>query len=73
MSAKAFAVVLAVGGGGISGCFMKLSSLDIYDTRLIGSRMRGKHVGGCTDTVKLYRKGELASMLSGLDININNS
>ncbi|AQK51521.1 grx_S12-glutaredoxin subgroup I [Zea mays] len=33
----------------------------------------GKHVGGCTDTVKLYRKGELASMLSGLDININNS
>jgi len=25
------------------------------------------------DTVKLYRKGELASMLSGLDIDINNS
>ncbi|NP_001355872.1 Grx_S12 - glutaredoxin subgroup I [Zea mays] len=33
----------------------------------------GKHVGGCTDTVKLYRKGELASMLSDLDINIDNS
>jgi hypothetical protein len=25
------------------------------------------------DTVKLYRKGELASMLSDLDINIDNS
>jgi len=33
----------------------------------------GKHVGGCTDTVKLHRKGELASMLSDLDIDINNS
>ncbi|CAO2186518.1 unnamed protein product [Urochloa humidicola] len=33
----------------------------------------GKHVGGCTDTVKLHRKGELASMLSQLDINISNS
>ncbi|CAM0148556.1 unnamed protein product [Urochloa decumbens] len=33
----------------------------------------GKHIGGCTDTVKLHRKGELASMLSELDININNS
>ncbi|TKW11844.1 hypothetical protein SEVIR_6G258900v4 [Setaria viridis] len=33
----------------------------------------GKHVGGCTDTVKLHRKGELASMLSELDINTNNS
>ncbi|XP_062192952.1 monothiol glutaredoxin-S10-like [Phragmites australis] len=33
----------------------------------------GKHVGGCTDTVKLYRKGELATMLSELDINIKNS
>lgn len=25
------------------------------------------------DTVKLHRKGELASMLSDLDINVNNS
>ncbi|TVU04473.1 hypothetical protein EJB05_47583 [Eragrostis curvula] len=33
----------------------------------------GKHVGGCTDTVKLYRKGELATMLSELDINTENS
>ncbi|KAG2580816.1 monothiol glutaredoxin-S10-like [Panicum virgatum] len=33
----------------------------------------GKHVGGCTDTLKLHRKGELASMLSDLDIDINNS
>ncbi|OMP09274.1 Glutaredoxin, partial [Corchorus olitorius] len=24
----------------------------------------GKHIGGCTDTVKLYRKGELESLLS---------
>ncbi|CAO2207627.1 unnamed protein product [Urochloa humidicola] len=32
----------------------------------------GKHIGGCTDTVKLHRKGELASMLSELDINTNN-
>uniref|UniRef100_A0A1D1ZDQ2 Glutaredoxin-C5, chloroplastic n=1 Tax=Anthurium amnicola TaxID=1678845 RepID=A0A1D1ZDQ2_9ARAE len=24
----------------------------------------GKHIGGCTDTVKLYRKGELTSLLS---------
>ncbi|XP_006659715.2 monothiol glutaredoxin-S10 [Oryza brachyantha] len=33
----------------------------------------GKHIGGCTDTVKLHRKGELATMLSELDINVNNS
>ncbi|KAL6900621.1 hypothetical protein ACP4OV_005297 [Aristida adscensionis] len=33
----------------------------------------GKHVGGCTDTVKLHRKGELATMLSELDINTDNS
>ncbi|CAO2169932.1 unnamed protein product, partial [Urochloa humidicola] len=33
----------------------------------------GKHIGGCTDTVKLHRKGELASMLSELDINVSNS
>ncbi|XP_031278295.1 glutaredoxin-C5, chloroplastic-like [Pistacia vera] len=25
----------------------------------------GKHIGGCTDTVKLYRKGELEPLLSG--------
>ncbi|KAI3990783.1 hypothetical protein MKX01_011691 [Papaver californicum] len=25
----------------------------------------GKHIGGCTDTVKLHRKGELESLLSG--------
>eukprot|EP00262_Sarcandra_glabra_P007667 TRINITY_DN2056_c0_g1_i1.p1 TRINITY_DN2056_c0_g1~~TRINITY_DN2056_c0_g1_i1.p1 ORF type:complete len:200 (-),score=15.38 TRINITY_DN2056_c0_g1_i1:99-671(-) len=24
----------------------------------------GKHIGGCTDTVKIYRKGELTSLLS---------
>lgn len=24
----------------------------------------GKHIGGCTDTVKLYRKGELEPLLS---------
>ncbi|PIA40146.1 hypothetical protein AQUCO_02500095v1 [Aquilegia coerulea] len=24
----------------------------------------GKHIGGCTDTVKLHRKGELESLLS---------
>ncbi|XP_042513766.1 monothiol glutaredoxin-S10-like [Macadamia integrifolia] len=24
----------------------------------------GRHIGGCTDTVKLYRKGELTSLLS---------
>jgi len=24
----------------------------------------GKHIGGCTDTVKLYRKGELEALLS---------
>ncbi|KAJ4968910.1 hypothetical protein NE237_015611 [Protea cynaroides] len=24
----------------------------------------GKHIGGCTDTVKLYRQGELTSLLS---------
>ncbi|XP_006854323.2 monothiol glutaredoxin-S10 [Amborella trichopoda] len=24
----------------------------------------GKHIGGCTDTVRLYRKGELATLLS---------
>uniref|UniRef100_A0A5B7B4S1 Putative monothiol glutaredoxin-S10 n=1 Tax=Davidia involucrata TaxID=16924 RepID=A0A5B7B4S1_DAVIN len=24
----------------------------------------GRHIGGCTDTVKLYRKGELESLLS---------
>ncbi|XP_068323916.1 glutaredoxin-C5, chloroplastic-like [Pyrus communis] len=24
----------------------------------------GKHIGGCTDTVKLYRKGELETLLS---------
>ncbi|PKU67150.1 monothiol glutaredoxin-S10 isoform X1 [Dendrobium catenatum] len=29
----------------------------------------GKHIGGCTDTVKLYRKGELTPMLSELNIN----
>ncbi|XP_020574697.1 monothiol glutaredoxin-S10-like isoform X2 [Phalaenopsis equestris] len=28
----------------------------------------GKHIGGCTDTVKLYRKGELTPMLSELNI-----
>ncbi|KQJ94708.1 monothiol glutaredoxin-S10 [Brachypodium distachyon] len=33
----------------------------------------GKHIGGCTDTVKLYRKGELATMLSELDIEVNSS
>uniref|UniRef100_A0A0E0EP70 Glutaredoxin domain-containing protein n=1 Tax=Oryza meridionalis TaxID=40149 RepID=A0A0E0EP70_9ORYZ len=33
----------------------------------------GKHIGGCTDTVKLHRKGELATMLSELDIDVNNS
>ncbi|KAK3122458.1 hypothetical protein QOZ80_8BG0669870 [Eleusine coracana subsp. coracana] len=33
----------------------------------------GKHVGGCTDTMKLYHKGELATMLSELDINSGNS
>ncbi|KAL5230573.1 hypothetical protein ABZP36_029349 [Zizania latifolia] len=33
----------------------------------------GKHIGGCTDTVKLYRKGELVTMLSEQDINVNNS
>ncbi|KAL6662042.1 hypothetical protein ACP70R_001426 [Stipagrostis hirtigluma subsp. patula] len=33
----------------------------------------GKHVGGCTDTLKLHRKGELATMLSELNINTNNS
>ncbi|KAM3190485.1 hypothetical protein ACQJBY_068527 [Aegilops geniculata] len=31
----------------------------------------GKHIGGCTDTVKLYRKGELATMLTELDIKVN--
>ncbi|KAL0913619.1 hypothetical protein M5K25_017096 [Dendrobium thyrsiflorum] len=29
----------------------------------------GKHIGGCTDTVKLYRKGELIPMLSEININ----
>ena len=24
----------------------------------------GKHIGGCTDTLKLYRKGELEPLLS---------
>lgn len=24
----------------------------------------GKHIGGCTDTIKLYRKGELETLLS---------
>ncbi|KAK1601398.1 hypothetical protein QYE76_016513 [Lolium multiflorum] len=33
----------------------------------------GKHIGGCTDTVKLHRKGELATMLTELDIKVNNS
>uniref|UniRef100_G3MQU3 Glutaredoxin domain-containing protein n=1 Tax=Amblyomma maculatum TaxID=34609 RepID=G3MQU3_AMBMU len=28
----------------------------------------GKHIGGCTDTVKLYRKGELSTLLSELNI-----
>ncbi|KAA0039903.1 glutaredoxin-C5 [Cucumis melo var. makuwa] len=27
-------------------------------------QLGGKHIGGCTDTVKLYRKGELEPMLS---------
>ncbi|KAI4300106.1 hypothetical protein L6164_033520 [Bauhinia variegata] len=27
----------------------------------------GKHIGGCTDTVKLYRKGELEPLLSEAD------
>ncbi|OAY78341.1 Monothiol glutaredoxin-S10 [Ananas comosus] len=28
----------------------------------------GKHIGGCTDTVKLYQKGELTPLLSELNI-----
>ncbi|KAJ0966564.1 hypothetical protein J5N97_023481 [Dioscorea zingiberensis] len=28
----------------------------------------GKHIGGCTDTVKLYQKGELTTMLSELNM-----
>ncbi|KAJ6825133.1 monothiol glutaredoxin-S10-like [Iris pallida] len=28
----------------------------------------GKHIGGCTDTVKLYHKGELSILLSELNI-----
>ncbi|KAK6259871.1 Glutaredoxin - like 3 [Theobroma cacao] len=31
----------------------------------------GKHIGGCTDTVKLYRKGELETLLS--EANVKNT
>ncbi|XP_039134541.1 monothiol glutaredoxin-S10-like [Dioscorea cayenensis subsp. rotundata] len=31
----------------------------------------GKHIGGCSDTVKLYQKGELTAMLSELNISTN--
>ncbi|XP_073012782.1 monothiol glutaredoxin-S10 [Typha latifolia] len=32
----------------------------------------GNHIGGCTDTVKLHRRGELSTMLSELNISTNN-
>lgn len=32
----------------------------------------GKHIGGCTDTVKLHRKGELTSLLSEAGIKSQN-
>ncbi|TXG63930.1 hypothetical protein EZV62_010924 [Acer yangbiense] len=40
---------------------LTVSEFAVYtDTMLIW----GKHIGGCTDTVKLYRKGELEPLLS---------
>ncbi|WOL13716.1 monothiol glutaredoxin-S10 [Canna indica] len=32
----------------------------------------GKHIGGCTDTVKLHQKGELTTLLSKLNIGVDN-
>ncbi|KAJ8497665.1 hypothetical protein OPV22_008217 [Ensete ventricosum] len=32
----------------------------------------GKHIGGCTDTVKLHQKGELTALLSKLNIGTEN-